>query len=233
MRRIARLIAIMCALVAASPATAAAYSAGHDAATVTLRVVRCKTEFGVPPGRINLPSHLSIRGVPGSTSHLVAYSNTSTYLIAPANLDCAGLVGADGSSSLVVWPHGQREPREHSSGSGLSLFLIPACVGCKATTTCPYFATFRAYAHQVGLPCPEHPPSGERVRYLTEHLVGFVDPSFVAGVGWPSGHMLSASGLIGIEPGLAEVVFTSTCTLPTSSHASCTDSADAERSLYG
>lgn len=132
----------------------------------------------------------------------------------------------------MLWPRGQREPGHHSSGSGLSLSVISACVGCKASVTCPYFATFRRYAKRIGISCPTTPPSGEIAHSLNKDLVAFVDPSFVAGAGWPSGHGQRASGLIGIESGPAKAVFTTSCTLPNTQRPVCADSAGAERRLF-
>jgi hypothetical protein len=233
MRSVLRLTTAVALSLAASFPTVAAGLVAHSSASVTLRVVHCRTRFGVPPGVLALPRDISIASVPVSASRLVAYSNTSDYLIGPPYLRCAGLVAADGGSTVVLWPHGQREPRQHSSGSGLTLSLIPACVGCKAAVTCPYFSIYRRYAHQIGLSCPDQPPIGEIVRYVTRRLVSFVDPPFVAGAGWPSGLGLRATGLVGIEPGRDGAVFTATCTLPAAQRVVCVDSLDAERSLYG
>ena len=84
-------------------------------------------------------------------------------------------------------------------GTGLSLSVIPACVGCKALATCHYFPTFRRYLQRIRLICRPEPPPGEQLRYLARRLVAFVDPPFVKGAGWPSGAGLrlpdsSASG---------------------------------------
>jgi hypothetical protein len=181
---------------------------GRAAAVVTLRVVRCRTRFGVTPGESHMAHKVTIYNVPRSTGRLVAYTNTANYLIGPPHLQCAGEVGSDGYSLLVLWPHGQHEPQQHSAGSGISLRVIPACVGCKAQLTCPYFALYRHDAHKIGLPCPSKPHAGETVRHLSDDLIAFSDPPFVAGAGYPSGRGTPALGLVGLQPGLYGAAFT-------------------------
>jgi hypothetical protein len=224
------LAALMTACCAAGVPAAASAKA---APTVGVPVVRCPTSFGAAPGRISVPRTLKLRNVPSSTAGLVAYTNTSGYLVGPPDLRCAGAVGADGNATIQTWPKGQAKPGPHGTGVGLSVSVIPACVGCKALATCHYFATFRRYIRQVALNCRREPPPGEQLRYLSKRLVAFVDPPFVKGAGWPSGAGLRATGLVGIEPGASQVVFTSSCTLPATQRAACVDSAAAARSLYG
>jgi hypothetical protein len=216
-------LAIVCCVIAASASAAA---------RVTVRVVRCPTSFGAAPRRISVPRRLALSDVPSSTAGLVAYSNTSGYLIGPRHLRCAGQIAADGNATIQAWPSGQAQPGPHGAGSGLSLSVIPACVGCKARATCHYFPTFRRDLRHVELNCRPEPPPGEQLRYLTKRLAAFVDPPFVHGAGWPSGAGLPATGLVGIGPGPAHAVFTSSCTLPAAQRAVCADSAAAARSLY-
>jgi hypothetical protein len=215
--------------VAGSPAAASAKAA----AAVTVPVVRCPTSLSVAPGRGAVPRTLVLRDVPPSTAGLVAYTNTSGFLLGPSHLRCAGAVGADGNATIQAWPVGQARPGPHSAGAALALSVIPECVGCKALATCHYFPTFRRYLRQVELNCRPEPPPGERLRYLTKRLVAFVDLPFVKGAGWPSGAGLRSTGLVGIQPGRGKVVFTSSCTLPAAQRAVCVDSAAAERSLSG
>jgi hypothetical protein len=228
MRVRAALIALLAAAVWCSAAVSAAATP-----TVRVPVVRCPTSFGARPGRISVPRALLLLDVPSSTAGLVAYTNTSGFLLGPPRLRCAGAVGADGNSTIQAWPRGQAKPGPHGAGAGLALSVIPACVGCKAAATCHYFSTFRRSVRQLGLVCRPEPPPGEQLRYLNKRLVAFVDPPFVKGAGWPSGAGLRATGLVGIEPGASQVVFTSSCTLPAAQGAVCVDSADAERSLFG
>jgi hypothetical protein len=211
---------------------ASAAAGARSAPAVTVPVVRCPTSFGAAPGRVPVRRALTLRGVPASTARLTAYTNTSGYLIGPPHLRCAGAVGADGNSTIQAWPRGQAQPGPHSAGAGLALSVIPACVGCKAEATCHYFPTFKRYTRRIGIVCRPEPPPGERLRYLTKRLVAFVDPPFVKGAGWPSGGGLQSTGLVGIQPGRTQVVFTSSCTLPAAQRAVCADSAAAARRLF-
>ncbi len=199
---------------------------------VTVPVVRCPTSFGVARGHRSTRQVLALRGVPASTAHLSAYTNTSGYLLGPLGLRCAGAIGADGTSTIQAWPRGQAKPGPHGAGAGLALSVIPACVGCKALATCHYFPTFRRTVRQIGLLCRPEPPPGEQLRYLSKRLVAFTDSPFVRGAGWPSGGGLASTGLVGIQPGRTQVVFTSSCTLPAAERSVCSDSADAARSLF-
>jgi hypothetical protein len=217
-------ITTACCVIAAS---------ANAAVRVTVPVVRCPTSFGASPGRISVPRTLVLRDVPPSTASLVAYTNTSGFLLGPPHLRCAGAIGADGNATIQAWPPGQARPRPHGVGAGLSLSVIPACLGCKALATCHYFPTFRRYLGEVALNCRLEPPPGERLRYLAKRLVAFFDSPFVRGAGWPSGAGLESTGLVGIRPGASQVVFTSSCTLPVAQRDVCADSAAAERSLLG
>jgi hypothetical protein len=227
------LVALTTACCAAGAPAAASARAAEAATTVGVPVVRCPTSFGVAPSRTSVPRTLVLRDVPLSTAGLVAYTNTSGFLLGPPHVRCAGVVGVDGNATIQIWPKGQAKPGPLGAGASLSLSVIPACVGCKALATCHYFPTFRRYLRQVELNCRPEPPPGERLRYLTKRLVAFVDSPFVKGAGWPSGAGLRATGLVGIEPGASQVVFTSSCTLPAMQRDVCVDSAAAERGLYG
>ncbi len=199
------------------------------ASTQSVRVVRCRTEFGVRPGKISVPSRVAVRGSPRSTAGLVAYTNTELFLIGPAHMACAGAVGADGSADVVVWPRGQRSPRQHSRGDGVTLSVIPACVGCMASVACPFFPSF---ASKLGFPCTSGVPASEVVDRLSSHVTGFEDPPGVAGDGWPSGGKDPANGLVGIK-GRGGVVYSSTCTLPSRKHAVCTVTLNDVLARYG
>jgi hypothetical protein len=220
-------------LVAIATGCCAMAAPANATARVTVPVVRCPTAFGVAPGRTSVPRTLVLRDVPPATRGLVAYTNASGFLVGPPQMRCAGAVGVDGNATIQLWPAGQARPGPHGAGAGLSLSVIPACVGCKAQATCHYFPTFRRYLRQVELNCRPEPPPGEQVRHLAKRLVAFVDPPFVKGAGWPSGAGLQSTGLVGIRPGASRVVFSSSCTLPPAQRDVCVDSAAAERSLFG
>jgi hypothetical protein len=183
----------------------------------------------VKPVKISVPSTVALRGSARSTAGLVAYTNTVLFLIGPRAMRCSGVVGADGGSSVIVWPRGQRSPRQHSRGDGLTLDVIPACVGCMAAAACPFFPSF---ARHLGSPCPSGVPAGETVERLSSNVVAYEDPPGVAGDGWPSGGSDPANGIVGIK-GRDGVVYSATCTLRASEHDICTASLNDVHARYG
>jgi hypothetical protein len=202
---------------------------GLSASARHVRVARCPTQFGIPPGRISVPTTVAVRGAPSSTKGLIAYTNTELFLIAPAHMACSGTIGADGNASLAVWPRGQRRPRKHSRGGGVTLTVIPACVGCMAFVACPFFPSF---ARRLGFPCASGIPAGEVVRRPNRQLALFEDPPGIAGDGWPSGGPNPARGLVGIK-GRHGFVYSATCTLPASKRHACAVGLDDVRARYG
>jgi hypothetical protein len=211
---------------AASAATAMP-AAAHGSPSV--RVVRCHTGFGITPGKITVPKRIGVRGSPHSTAGLVAYTNTVSFLIGPANMRCSGAVGADGGNGVTVWPRGAREPRLHSHIDGLTLQVVPACVGCMATMACPFFP---AFARKLMFPCPSGVPAHEVVTRPSTNVALFEDPPGVAGDGYPSGGPDPANGVDGIKGRNGET-YTATCTLPARQHSTCTVALNDVISRYG
>jgi hypothetical protein len=199
------------------------------ATSTSVPVVRCHTEFGLPPVKITVPKRVGVRGSPHSTAGLVAYTNTISFMVGPANMRCSGLVGADGGNSVTVWPRGVHEPRLHSHTDGLTLQVIPACVGCMAEVACPFFP---AFAHKLMFPCTSGIPTHEAVTRPNSDVALFEDPPGVAGDGYPSGGPDPANGVVGIK-GRGGEAYTATCTLPAREHSTCTVSLNDVISRYG
>ena len=176
------------------------------------------------------PTNVAVLGHPSSTRGLIAYTNTWDFLVGPAGMACSGEVGADGGSTLTVWPRGRPAPTVHAHEPGLTLFIEPACVGCKAFEACPFFSQF-AVTEQM--PCPSGIPPGERAYGLTPHATLFEDPPGVAGDGWPSGGSYPANGIVGDGSAASDPVYRATCTLPASEHAICTVSLNDVFGRYG
>ena len=191
-------------------------------------VVRCQTEFGISGPAPHTPSVLTVGS---SASHLVAYTNTQVYLLAPTGMRCLGIAATDGGSQVIVWPRGSGRPGFHSHTDGLTLTLDPACAGCKAGDACPFFTDL---ALKLRFPCTSGIPAGERVSRLRSNLALFEDPPGVAGSGWPSGGSDPANGLVGYAGSAYNgAVYRSTCTLPVSDHSVCTASLNDVISRYG
>ena len=231
MRRLASICALiaMCAVAAPAANGAPALHGAGVASARSVRVVRCRTEFGVAPGNVAVPSRLVVRGSPRSTAGLVAYTNTNLFLIGPAHMACSGEVGADGNSTVLVWQRGQGSPRPHSHGRALSLTLDPACAFCRAVEACPFFPSF---ASKLGFPCTSRIPRAETVTYLSPHAYDFVDPPGVRGDGWPSGGHYPADGVVGITRKYEEV-YRSTCTLSARKGGTCAVSLNDVLARYG
>lgn len=222
-------VAMVIGAATVSPSAGASASLARIAAVHRVSVVRCRTEFGITPGKISVPSTIVVRGAPRSTRGLVAYTNTDLFLLGPANMSCAGLVGADGSASVTVWSRRHQRPHQHSHGDGLTLQVIPACVGCMAVAACPFFP---AYASRLGFPCTNGIPSGESVSRPSAHVALFEDPPGVAGDGFPSGGPDPANGIDGIK-GRYGQQYGATCTLPQREHAACTVVLNDVLARYG
>ncbi|MGO9751911.1 MAG: hypothetical protein ACLP22_10460 [Solirubrobacteraceae bacterium] len=208
-------IALMSVTVVASASPVTFRAAGSAAGTVP--VVRCRT-LNVGGSGSPVPSRVLVLGSPQTTAGLVAYANGELFLVGPPGMACSGLIAQDGGTQLIVWPHSQRQPRQHSSEFGLTLVQDPACVGCQADDACPFFT---AFARVLGLPCTTGVPTGENVTRVGSRVALFEDPPGVAGDGWPSGGRQPANGVVGIQgslrPGPHErSVYRSTCTLPLS-----------------
>jgi hypothetical protein len=224
----ARRIAAVLAVLAVLAAVAASSSAG--AATTRIPVVRCPTVFGVTGNHHRAPASLAVDAA-GPTHGLVAYTNTSLFLIAPRGLRCSGIVAADGGTQVVVWAAGEPRPQPHSRGIGLTLSVDPACASCRANDACPFFTTL---ARQAGFPCAAGIPAGERVLRPSRSVALFEDPPGVRGSGWPSGGRFPANGVVGTLPSSIEaLVYRATCTLPAADHAICTESLNDVIARHG
>lgn len=194
-----------------------------SAHTAMLPVVSCPTTFGYSGPHPGKPGELTVTSNT-TTEGLAAYSNTQDYLLAPADMSCAGFVAADGVSSVTTWPRGDAKPGHYSHEAGLTLFIEPACASCRAAEACPFFS---AFARSLGFPCGGGIPTEEKVYRLRSNIALFEDPPGVRGSGWPSGGGYTANGLVGIENSPAHVdklVFRSTCTLPVFQRPLCTTS---------
>jgi hypothetical protein len=231
-----RWFALVVAMVLATVIVAGSSAAAGKTAP-RVRVVRCPTSYGVAGELHKTPSRLAVLHDPVSTRGLVAYTNTDIYLIAPAGMRCAGIIGADGTTALAVGPRALtaelNNPGRSYSGIGLTLAFDPDCVSCEASDLCPFFAQS---ARAFGFPCTTGIPADEQTYRLTPQVTLFEDPPGIRGDGWPSGGPDPANGLVGFTGPPRQpdtTVYRSTCTLPTSEHSICTVSLNDTLSRYG
>jgi hypothetical protein len=200
------------------------------AAEPTVPSISCPTAYAVQGTHPRIPARIAVRGDPQSVRGLVAYSDAYAHLVGPAGMQCRAIAAVDGSQGITVWPQGQREPRSHSDGQGLSLEVVPACVGCMYSLVC---RLDQSLANQIfpGYPVPcGHAPAKEHIERRGS-LVIFTDPPYVAGDASPSGGPYSAYGAVGWTR--RQGAFAASCTLPESQRSVCTTSLnDAITTLH-
>ncbi len=214
-----------------SRATAPGSPTREASFTESVPVVRCRTTFGIRPARIAVPQRLSVLALSGTAGHLVAYTNTATFLVGPPGMTCSGIVAADGGSRITVWSPGHAAPLLHSHGDGLTLFADTACAGCRAADACPFFTSF---ATRLGFPCTAGTPAGEHVHRLSATVVYFSDDPGMPGDGWPSGGYDPATGLVFLQGDAPDAaVFRVTCTLPMAKSTVCADAVLNVLRRYG
>jgi len=179
-----------------------------DADAASVRVVRCRTSYGISQPTRSLPRVVGSRLSAAQAAHMAFYGNNELLVLAPASWSCSGQIGADGSAAMRI-THGPDavgvQAVGHSSGVG-------------ASEACGLFADARSE-----IPCLARPPRRERVVRLSRTAVAFEDPPGVHGTGEPSGGPLPANGVMLYDPSPASGFFyQETCVLPTSRRSTCT-----------
>lgn len=204
-------------------------------------LVACPTTYGVtqsstptlPPSEpIALPSAL--------IGQVAIYSDGQgqVEVLAPYGWSCAAQVGADGSSSTMVYPPGEplsaADLHTTSRDEAVVGSQTSACYGCTLGQACPLFpAAAKAYEATYG-PCPSTPPPDQSVVQLSATAVAFSDPPGVKGEGVPSGGPYTANGVMTyVNLTNAAPSYLDTCTLPASQHALCTAALNLFVSSYG
>lgn len=191
------------ALLAALPGPASATS---------VRVVACPTTYGIAGARKPLPTKVVSHLSPAAAGGLVFYANALQLVLAPGGWHCAGQVGADGSSGMMI-----TRGRE-----AIGVLAVGYASEVGAAEACALFADAAPPA-----PCPEHPPAAEKVVRVNTTTVAFEDPPRVHGTGVPSGGSLPANGVMRFNPAARRgYFFEETCVLPVAEHARCTELLD-------
>jgi hypothetical protein len=211
------------ALVSAATCFATASAGTAEAAQPTVPTVSCHTTFGVQGQHPRLPARVAVGGNPRSVRSLVAYSEPYAHLLGPSGMKCAASVGADGGQEITVWRDGQPEPRTHSHEQGLTLQVIPACVGCMYSLVCPLDPSLANRIYPGFPACPTTAPAKEKIVRRGDLLL-FSDPPSVAGDADPSGGQYWAYGAAGYSR--RHGAFGASCTLPNSQRWICTAALD-------
>ena len=159
-------------------------------------------------------------------------------LIAPRGWDCSALVGADGSSTVKVFPPGEQAPTGSAFSTQQQEAIVgsqtSACLGCRELQACPLFSDAAAdYLNDYHMNCPQARPAEETIYQINSGIIGFEDPRDVTGDGNPSGGPYPANGVMTYYSGNENGSWLDTCTLPNSEHALCTVALNAFVKFYG
>jgi hypothetical protein len=173
-----------------------------------------------------------------SSNQLAVYTDSQGMmeLLAPANWDCEATVGADGSSSISIYPPTQGDvsvsalnsdsTTEEVTGSQTSASSFGA-----ASQACQLFVA--AYKALEGTPCTMRSPSQEEATLYTPNIIEFNDPPGIAGDANPSGGAYAASGVMTYYSGNNNGSWTETCLLAPSESSLCAAILSSFIASYG
>jgi hypothetical protein len=184
----------------AAPSTSSSAD-GAGAATISVPVVPCTTQFGVTGQTLPAPpASLSVAMAKQTAEQLSFYSNSAITVLAPKGWTCAGLVAADGIQQLNVVPPGQAqvtigEPSS-SDTQGITTQLDYTGHGPGAFLVCGLFPGTPAALKAAAIaPCSTI-PAQEQVQRPTPDTAIFSDPPGVRGSGDPSGGRYGTYGVV-------------------------------------
>jgi hypothetical protein len=192
----------------------------------------CPTTYGVGPGSSSGPkgpNQLKTSLTRDVAEQLAFYSDSSREvepILGPDGWQCSISVGADGTTSVLIYPPGVLKPTSQSGSEetmGVAFNEIPACRECVGDLVCPIFVNALT---QLGYTspstyCPGYEPTTESVRFLeggptsNYGLALVADPAGDSGTNELSGGDYAATGALdyaggGEEPGASSV----SCVLP-------------------
>ncbi len=181
-----------------------------SATAASVRVVSCRTEYGIPAPAVRLPRTVATGLSAGQAAALRFYGNNSLLVLAPAGWHCSALVGADGSAGMSV----KRGPQT------VAVQAVGYTSSVGAAAACPLFADADALSP---VPCRQHHPLAETLTPINSTTVAFEDPPHIHGTGLGSGGALPANGVMRYSPSASRgFFFAETCVLPASEHRLCT-----------
>jgi eukaryotic-like serine/threonine-protein kinase len=206
-------------------------------ATPTLTVNECPSSYGVqgtPSSRI--PSTIAV-SLPSSEADQLAFYSDSTRsvdpVLAPAGWSCSVSVGADGSTTVAVFPPGESDPNDATpplpaTTQGVIAYSPSACQGCIADLVCPVFPNAESQLGYVGQSCGSAEPPSEQATFLSGSAsdgygtVDLTDPPGVQGTVAMSGGDYQGVGVLVFadDQNQGEAAMES-CVLPASDSALC------------
>jgi hypothetical protein len=162
-----------------------------------------------------------------SPTQLAVYTDNQGImeLLAPANWDCQATVGADGSSTIEIYPPSQGAVTNHvlnseSTNEEITGEQTSASQFAAAEQACQLFVA--AFQALNGDTCTALSPPQEEATDDTPNIIEFTDPPGVAGDANPSGGAYTASGVMTYYPSNNNGSWTETCVLSQSQSSLCT-----------
>jgi hypothetical protein len=184
----------------------------------TLLVHECPSSYGAqqtPTSRV--PRSIAVSLSKSEADRLAFYSDSTRSVdpvLAPAGWSCSATIGADGSTTLSVFPGTQPDP-SISSGTwpattqGVVAYSASECQDCVASLVCPVFSNAEDQLGYFDDSCSSEPP-GERATFLTgsstaDHgTVELTDPPGTQGTVQMSGGSYEALGIMRYDDSLGE-----------------------------
>ena len=208
--------------------------------TLSLTLWTCPTTLGISgEAPANLTTPVQVMVPPGfSSSQLAVYTDSqgTMELLAPAGWDCKAAVGADGTSSIEIYPSDQGAASSASLGAGSTIEEVSG----DQTSASPFMADLQAcqlfpaaYNNLNGVQCTRLSPPAEEATLETNNIIEFTDPPGVAGDADPSGGAYSARGVMTYYPSNDNGSWTETCVLPPSESRLCSAIISSFIESYG
>jgi hypothetical protein len=225
--------AVLVATLSLIVGSSAPPTGASSAATVaSVPVVQCPTRQGGdlgPPVHLaaTLPEHVAATLV--GKVELYADRYDIVRVLGPMGWSCVASVAVDGGEDLLLYPPGTASPgyfhipTGRSNATGLTVQVEPACLSCRLTLVCPFFASARheiesvyASASMMAL-CVR--PAGEVITRSSPSTRFFTDGPHVLGHAYPSGGPDSALGVAYFNTKTFSYLVT--CTLATNQRSLC------------
>lgn len=145
-----------------------------DWTSANVPVKTCASSYGIAGQKSNhAMKRLRLTRGSAVASELTFYTDAKYFLtpvLGPAGWNCSASLGADGTSSVSIYPPNVRNPSGASNGTeetmGIEVAQVPACASCIAELACPVFLNAEAQMGYTSQYCPAYVPSSESVRFL-------------------------------------------------------------------
>jgi hypothetical protein len=150
-------------------------------------------------------------------------------LVGPRGWSCVASLAVDGGATLQIYRSGTTSPgfftslTGRTSATGLTAQEEPACLACRLSLACPFFAAARKFIEKTygdtSMLASCARPSGEVITSSTSSTRFFSDGPHVVGHAYPSGGPDRAFGVSFFDPKTYSYLVA--CTLPTKQRETC------------